>query len=80
MGAAFLLYVLVLVLLGLAAFQFTAWARRKRLGRSRHVPPPGFESSDEIFIDPTTGVRQRVWYNSKTGERYYENLERGDDL
>ena len=73
--AAGLLYLLVIVVLAFAAFQFTAWYRRKRLEPSQEGPPSGFEPSEEIFIDPTTGVRQRVWYNNKTGERYYETLK-----
>lgn len=76
MAAGLLLYLLVIVVLAFAAFQFTAWYRRKRLEPpSQEGPPTGFEPSEEIFIDPTTGVRQRVWYNNKTGERYYETLK-----
>ncbi len=32
---------------------------------------PGFERTTEVFDDPTTGVRLRVWYNARTGERRY---------
>jgi hypothetical protein len=27
--------------------------------------------TDETFIDPVTGKRMRVWYNSQTGQREY---------
>lgn len=33
--------------------------------------PDGFEKTEEITIDPTDGKRLRVYYNSKTGERFY---------
>lgn len=53
---------------------YTGIARRGRL-RSQGKPPAGFEPTDEVFIDPTTGLRQRVWYNAKTGDRHYETLD-----
>lgn len=45
----------------------------QRLARTRRTPsaPPGFQRTDEVVIDPTTNVRQRVWYNPRTGERIY---------
>lgn len=27
--------------------------------------------TDEVFIDPASGRRIRVWYNARTGERDY---------
>ena len=73
--AIYLLYLLLVALFAVVAFQFTAWYRRNRMRPSRTGPPPGFERTDEINIDPTTGVRQRVWYHPQTGERYYENID-----
>ncbi len=35
------------------------------------LPGPGFERTAEVFDDPTTGVRLRVWFNPRTGERRY---------
>jgi hypothetical protein len=32
-----------------------------------------FQSTNEVFIDPTTGQRTRVWYNPKTGQRDYRS-------
>jgi hypothetical protein len=29
------------------------------------------QPTSEVFIDPTTGQRMRVWYDAKTGERDY---------
>lgn len=33
--------------------------------------PDGFEKTEEITIDPTDGRRLRVYYNRRTGERFY---------
>jgi len=30
-----------------------------------------FQSSDEVFLDPTTGRRMRVWLDPSSGERRY---------
>ncbi|RKP47991.1 hypothetical protein D7Z26_22565 [Cohnella endophytica] len=54
----------------------TAIYRRRRLGPNEH-PPRGFVPTDELSIDPTTGVKQRVWFNPTTGERHYQNV--GED-
>lgn len=29
------------------------------------------QPTSEVFIDPTTGQRMRVWYDANTGEREY---------
>jgi hypothetical protein len=31
-----------------------------------------FERTDEVFVDPTTGVKTRVWFDPRSGERRYE--------
>ncbi|WP_139488445.1 hypothetical protein [Brevibacillus dissolubilis] len=33
--------------------------------------PPGFERTEEVSIDPISRVKRRVYYNPRTGERYY---------
>ncbi|OFW75221.1 MAG: hypothetical protein A2201_01820 [Alicyclobacillus sp. RIFOXYA1_FULL_53_8] len=63
------------LILVVAAFAFTAWYRYQRLKQASALPPPGYEATDEINIDPTTGIRQRVWFNPRTGERYYQKLD-----
>ena len=32
---------------------------------------PRFRRSDEVFVDPTSGHRMRVWLDSSSGERRY---------
>jgi hypothetical protein len=31
----------------------------------------GSQPTNEVFVDPNTGRRTRVWYNATTGEREY---------
>jgi hypothetical protein len=33
--------------------------------------PSGFRRTDERFLDPSTGVLMRVWFDPATGERRY---------
>lgn len=33
--------------------------------------PPRFRPTDEVFADPTTGRRMRVWLDDRTGDRRY---------
>jgi hypothetical protein len=44
---------------------------RARPFRSGERLPAGYEPTDEVFIDPTSGVRVRVWANAVTGDRRY---------
>ncbi|WP_391118949.1 hypothetical protein [Psychrobacillus sp. L3] len=32
----------------------------------------GFERTEEVNLDPVTGEKTRVYYNPKTGERFYK--------
>jgi len=36
------------------------------------VPRGRYERTDEVFDDPTTGERLRVWFDPVTGDRRYE--------
>ncbi len=40
-------------------------SRKSAGGRSAAQP------TDEVFVDPQSGKRMRVWYNPATGEREY---------
>lgn len=33
--------------------------------------PNGFEKTDEVMLDPKDHVKYRVYFNQKTGERFY---------
>jgi hypothetical protein len=40
-------------------------------GGEPNPPEPRFRPTDERFVDPTTGVRMRVFLDPRTGERRY---------
>jgi hypothetical protein len=40
-------------------------------GGEPSVPIAPFEATDELFVDPTSGKRLRVYLNPATGERRY---------
>lgn len=46
-----------------------------------HRPPlsGGWRPSGEKFLDPTSGKPVEVWFDPKTGERRYVDVEGGDD-
>lgn len=77
---AFWMIVVGVVLVIAAAIEVTRY--RSQAAEHDHVPPgPGggettplesrFRSTDEIFVDPTSHLRMRVFLDAKTGERRY---------
>ncbi|HXZ99350.1 MAG TPA: hypothetical protein VEK76_03290 [Candidatus Binatia bacterium] len=60
------LALLVLIVLG-AIF---GW-ERYRGNRPPGLPAVGFRPTTEVFINPETGQRVRVWYDDRTGAREY---------
>ncbi|MFC0238518.1 hypothetical protein [Fictibacillus phosphorivorans] len=44
----------------------------KRYKKSETKVPSGYIWTDEISIDPTSGKRERVYYNPETGDRFYK--------
>jgi hypothetical protein len=61
--------VLVVVIAGIIIALF-GWDRY-RGGRSRVGSGSVAQPTDEVFIDPDTGQRMRVWYDPGTGQREY---------
>ena len=45
--------------------------RPGRGGGEHAMPAPPFRATDEVFIDPTSGARLRVYLDPATGERRY---------
>ncbi|MBB6735133.1 hypothetical protein [Cohnella zeiphila] len=70
--AFYLIFCPLVILISIAG---TVAYRRNRLARSVKEPPFDFQKTNEIFTDPTTGIKQQVWFNPNTGERYYQNIE-----
>ncbi|MBH0154996.1 hypothetical protein IHV10_01385 [Fictibacillus sp. 5RED26] len=44
----------------------------KRYKKNETKVPSGYIWTDEISIDPTSGKRERVYYNPETGDRFYK--------
>ena len=42
----------------------------RRHGESA-LPAEGWERTDEVFVDPTTNRRMRVWVDPRDGARHY---------
>jgi hypothetical protein len=57
-------------LLVIGLFSWFIWDKRYRKNGRRGLPP-GYQKTDEVFIDPVDGRKQRVYYNPETGERFY---------
>ncbi|SEP10343.1 hypothetical protein [Paenibacillus sp. OV219] len=68
-------YFAIQLLIVILAVVGTLWYRRNRLAQRSNQPPRGFQLTDEIFIDPTTGIKQQVWFNPRTGDRFYQTID-----
>ncbi len=61
-----IIFVIICILLGYFIYD-------KRVNRNHGIKiPEGFQSTDEINIDPVTGEKTRVYYNPVTGDRFYK--------
>jgi hypothetical protein len=61
--------ILAVVIVGIVIALF-GWDRYR--GGRRNVSNGGAsQPTDEVFIDPETGRRMRVWYDPATGKRDY---------
>lgn len=60
--------VLAVVVLGIviAIFGWDRYRGNKTAGTSSSAEP-----TSEVFVDPSTGRRMRVWYDPATGDREY---------
>jgi hypothetical protein len=45
--------------------------RYRAAADGREVAADGHRPTDEVFVDPTTGQRTRVWIDPRSGERSY---------
>ncbi|MET3729627.1 hypothetical protein ABID52_003208 [Fictibacillus halophilus] len=62
------LSILFLIVLGIISWLYFD----KRYKKSETKVPSGYIWTDEISIDPTSGKRERVYYNPDTGDRFYK--------
>ena len=65
--------ILAVVIAGIVIALF-GWDRY-RGSRRRVGDGSASHATDEVFIDPATGRRMRVWYDPSTGRREYRPAE-----
>ena len=71
MGGIVIFYIFVQIcLVFFFVIAFVILDKRYRKNHGVDVPA-GFEKTEEVNIDPSNGKRFRVYYNSRTGERFY---------
>ena len=69
--AVILIVVLVVVIGGIVIAIF-GWDRYRAAGKQpRDAAGSGAHPTTEVFLDPETGRRMRVWYDERTGQREY---------
>lgn len=61
--------ILAVVVLGIV-FAIFGWDRYRGSRKSGDTSK-GSEATSEVFIDPATGKRMRVWYDPASGHREY---------
>ena len=65
------LYILqILVVVVLALLSWFVFDKRFRRDHGK-VVPPGFQPTAEVFVDPTSNKKFRVYYNRNSGQRFY---------
>lgn len=68
----FLIVYFSLQLLFFIVFLIISAFRDRRHQANKHEQvPEGFEKTSEVSIDPSTGKKVTVYYNSRTGQRWY---------
>ncbi|MFJ8236397.1 hypothetical protein ACIQ34_11695 [Ureibacillus sp. NPDC094379] len=64
----------IILLIILIIGSWFVWDTRFKNKHGQQVPK-GFERTNEVSIDPSTGKKLVVYYNPETGERYYKEEE-----
>lgn len=49
----------------------SAFRDRRHQANEHEQVPEGFEKTSEVSIDPSTGKKVTVYYNPRTGQRWY---------
>ncbi|HXC84451.1 MAG TPA: hypothetical protein VNV62_21590 [Trebonia sp.] len=60
--------IIAILIVGIAAALF-GWDRYR--GSRKSASGSAAQPTDEVFIDPDTGRRMRVWYDPRSGKRDY---------
>ncbi len=69
-------YAILEIVVVAAAVGLSLWQSRRRRHPREVQVPPGFQPTDERFVDPATGVPHAVWYNPRSGKRFYQPIDR----
>ena len=65
------IYVLIQIsIIVLAIISWLLWDKRYKINHGESVPE-GFEATNEVTVDPKDGAKYKVYFNPKTGERFY---------
>jgi len=65
------LLLLVYVVIGIAVLVAIGLSFFVRRHAESDVPADGWQRTDEVFVDPTTNRRMRVWVDPVDGARHY---------
>jgi membrane protein involved in colicin uptake len=60
--------IIAIVIVGIVA-ALLGWDRYR--GSQKSAGGSAAQPTDEVFIDPDTGRKMRVWYDQRTGKRDY---------
>lgn len=63
-------WVIVAVVVVGVVFALFGWDRYRGHSTRRGTEGPS-KPTDEVFLDPSTGRRMRVWYSERSGAREY---------
>jgi hypothetical protein len=61
----------VYVIVGIAVVVAIVWSFFLRRHGESTVPADGWQRTDEVFLDPTTNRRMRVWVDPVDNSRHY---------
>ena len=56
-----------------AALLWAVFGRDRYRKSPAAISSPGLQPTTEVFLDPDTGSRQRVWFDPATGVRDYRD-------
>ena len=65
------LVVFVYVVVGAAILVAVVWSFFLRRHGESELPADGWQRTDEVFVDPSTNRRMRVWVDPADGQRHY---------
>ena len=60
----------LIVLAVIALLSWFIFDKRFKMSNNNEIPP-GYERTEETFIDPTNNKNYRVYYSAADGSRYY---------